>query len=74
MSYYAVAVVKKGSTYKSPDELQGAKSCHAGIDELASYNVPLYHLKKLVNHGGCDYSEILTGFFSGSCLPGASDK
>lgn len=72
-SYYAVAVVKKGSTYKSFEDLKGAKSCHTGIGRTAGYNAPLYVLLKLdlIKDNVCPYPKALSEYFSGgSCLPG----
>ncbi|KAK5650957.1 hypothetical protein RI129_001986 [Pyrocoelia pectoralis] len=75
-SYYAVAVVRKNSSYKSFADLRGAKSCHTGIGRTAGYNAPLYTLLKLnlIKKDECPYPSALSEFFSGgSCLPGAKD-
>jgi melanoma-associated antigen p97 len=74
-SYYAVAVVKKGSKFKSFADLKGAKSCHTGIGRTAGYNAPLYTLIKqnLIEKSKCPYPKALADFFSASCLPGAKD-
>lgn len=72
--YYAVAVVKKESSYKSFDDLKGAKSCHTGIGRTAGYNAPLYVLLKLnlIKEDSCPYPKALSEFFSGgNCLPGS---
>ncbi|XP_018576299.1 transferrin [Anoplophora glabripennis] len=75
-SYYAVAVVKKGSSYQSLSDLKGAKSCHTGIGRTAGYNAPLYQLLKqnLIEKTNCPYPKALSEYFSGgNCLPGSKD-
>lgn len=75
-SYFAVAVVKKDSPYKSFADLKGAKSCHTGIGRTAGYNAPLYTLIKLnlIKNTDCPYPKALSEFFSGgSCLPDSKD-
>nr|Q02942.1 RecName: Full=Transferrin; Flags: Precursor [Blaberus discoidalis]AAA27820.1 transferrin [Blaberus discoidalis] len=72
--YYAVAVVRKDSTYQSIEDLRGAKSCHTGYGRNAGWNVPLYTLlsKELISKNSCPYSSALSSYFSGgSCVPGA---
>ncbi|KAI4898434.1 hypothetical protein NFI96_011746, partial [Prochilodus magdalenae] len=63
-SYYAVAVVHKGSgvTWKN---LKGKKSCHTGLGHSAGWNIPM----RLIHTGSgeCDFSK----YFSLSCAPGA---
>uniref|UniRef100_W5MU72 Transferrin n=1 Tax=Lepisosteus oculatus TaxID=7918 RepID=W5MU72_LEPOC len=63
-SYFAVAVVKKGSglTWKT---LKGKKSCHTGIGRTAGWNVPMGLIHKEIR--SCNFSD----YFSQSCAPGA---
>ncbi|KAJ8274220.1 hypothetical protein COCON_G00088450 [Conger conger] len=63
-SYYAVAVVKKGSGF-SWAELKGKKSCHTGVGRTAGWNVPMGLIHKDTKE--CNF----TKFFSESCAPGA---
>lgn len=75
-SYYAVAAVKKGSSYQSLADLKGAKSCHTGIGRTAGYNAPLYQLlkKNLIEKTNCPYPKAISEYFSGgNCLPGSKD-
>ncbi|RZC39825.1 transferrin, partial [Asbolus verrucosus] len=74
-SYYAVAVVRKGSKFNSFADLKGAKSCHTGIGRTAGYNAPLYTLIKqnLIQKTDCPYAKAISNFFAESCLPGAKD-
>lgn len=63
-SYYAVAVVKKGSgvTWST---LKGKRSCHTGIGRTAGWNIPMGHIHAQTND--CDF----TKFFVSGCAPGA---
>ncbi|XP_037313676.2 transferrin-a [Pungitius pungitius] len=63
-SYYAVAVVKKGSGV-TWDKLKGTKSCHTGVGRTAGWNIPMGQIHKKT--GDCDF----TKFFSSGCAPGA---
>ncbi|XP_044075040.1 transferrin-a [Siniperca chuatsi] len=63
-SYYAVAVVKKGSGV-TWENLKGKKSCHTGVGRTAGWNIPMGHIHKLTND--CDF----TKFFSSGCAPGS---
>ncbi|KAM9349282.1 transferrin-a [Symphorus nematophorus] len=63
-SYYAVAVVKKGSGV-TWDTLKGKRSCHTGIGRTAGWNVPMGQIHKQTND--CDF----TKFFVSGCAPGA---
>ncbi|XP_071781225.1 serotransferrin-1 [Centroberyx gerrardi] len=63
-SYYAVAVVKKGSGV-TWENLKGRKSCHTGIGRTAGWNIPMGHIHKITNN--CDFTQ----FFTEGCAPGA---
>ncbi|XP_036393512.1 serotransferrin-1-like [Megalops cyprinoides] len=63
-SYYAVAVVRKGSGL-SWSGLRGKKSCHTGLGRTAGWNVPMGLIHKYTSE--CDFSK----FFNQSCAPGA---
>ncbi|XP_074544804.1 transferrin-a [Halichoeres trimaculatus] len=73
--YYAVAVVKKTSTFKF-SELRGKKSCHTGFQKSAGWNIPVGTLvsMNLIQWEGIEdkpVEEAVSEFFSASCAPGA---
>lgn len=53
-SYYAVAVVKKG-TGVTWETLKGKRSCHTGMGRTAGWNIPMGLIHKQT--GDCDFSE-----------------
>lgn len=55
-SYYAVAVVKKGSGV-TWETLRGKRSCHTGIGRTAGWNIPMGLIHKQTND--CDFSKWL---------------
>ncbi|KAL4707591.1 hypothetical protein ACJJTC_001636 [Scirpophaga incertulas] len=68
---YAVAVVKKGTSYNNIEDLRGKRSCHNSYGSFSGLNAPLFYLinKKVINSGQCVKN--LGDFFSGGvCLPG----
>ncbi|NP_001083070.1 serotransferrin-B precursor [Xenopus laevis] len=75
--YYAVAVVKKSSTFTF-DELKDKRSCHTGIGKTAGWNIIIGLLleKKLLSWGGPDTESLekaVSRFFKASCVPGAKE-
>uniref|UniRef100_A0A3B4E724 Serotransferrin n=1 Tax=Pygocentrus nattereri TaxID=42514 RepID=A0A3B4E724_PYGNA len=66
-SYYAVAVVRKGSGV-TWNNLRGKKSCHNSLGRTAGWNIPMALLHN--STGECDFSK----YFSQSCAPGADPE
>uniref|UniRef100_A0A493TNX2 Ovotransferrin n=1 Tax=Anas platyrhynchos platyrhynchos TaxID=8840 RepID=A0A493TNX2_ANAPP len=77
-SYYAVAVVKKGTDFMIKD-LRGKTSCHTGLGRSAGWNIPI---GTLIHRGDIEWEGIDSGsveqavakFFSASCVPGATTE
>ncbi|XP_031710794.1 transferrin-a [Anarrhichthys ocellatus] len=74
--YYAVAVVKKGTTFKF-NELRGKKSCHTGLGKSAGWNIPIGTLVSLnlIQWEGVEdrpVEEAVSNYFHSSCAPGAT--
>nr|UZF13190.1 saxiphilin [Epipedobates tricolor] len=75
--HYAVAVVKKSSSFQL-DELKGKRSCHSAVGEAAGWVAPLKILlkKKLLSLEGAEVKSIekaASEIFSASCAPGAHE-
>ncbi|XP_056419510.1 serotransferrin-B-like [Hyla sarda] len=72
--YYAVAVVRKSSTFKF-SELKNKRSCHTGIGHMAGWYSPLTVLqeKKMLNWTIGETQRAVSKYFSASCVPGASE-
>ncbi|XP_055485559.1 inhibitor of carbonic anhydrase [Psammomys obesus] len=66
--FYAVAVAKKGTGFQL-NQLQGKKSCHAGLGWSAGWYVPL----SVLLPSGSLQTAVAT-FFSSSCVPCADGK
>uniref|UniRef100_A0A6Q2YGA2 Serotransferrin n=1 Tax=Esox lucius TaxID=8010 RepID=A0A6Q2YGA2_ESOLU len=76
--YYAVAVVKKDSTFGIRD-LKGKKSCHTGLGKSAGWNIPIGTLvdMKQIDWAGIEekpLEEAVKEFFAASCVPGAKER
>ncbi|XP_076985664.1 lactotransferrin [Tamandua tetradactyla] len=70
--YYTVALVKKGSNFQL-NQLQGRKSCHAGLGRVGGWIIPMGTLRPFLDWTGPPESleKAAANFFSGSCVPGA---
>ncbi|XP_039216066.1 ovotransferrin-like [Crotalus tigris] len=73
-SYYAIAVVKKG-TISSLEDLRKKKSCHTGFKRSAGWNIPIGTLLKLnlMQWDGTSMEPVeraVERFFVASCVPG----
>ncbi|CAJ0926389.1 unnamed protein product [Ranitomeya imitator] len=71
--YYAVAVVKKSSTFKF-NELRNKRSCHSGIGQMDGWYSLLraLHEKRLLNWTIEETERAVSKYFSASCVPGAT--
>ncbi|XP_029308597.1 LOW QUALITY PROTEIN: transferrin-a [Cottoperca gobio] len=74
--YYAVAVVKKTSTFNF-QQLEGKRSCHTGLGKSAGWNVPIGTLVAMnyIQWTGIEDSpveEAVIKYFFASCVPGAA--
>lgn len=64
-SYYAVAVVKKGSGFQL-NQLQGKKSCHTGINRSAGWKIPMGTLYPELSE---PQEDLQKGKQAGGCVP-----
>ncbi|XP_066454206.1 serotransferrin-like [Eleutherodactylus coqui] len=76
--YYAVALVKKSSSFMFKD-LKGKRSCHTAVGRTAGWNVPIGTLLRegQIKWEGPEETSIekpVAQFFSGSCAPGAKEE
>uniref|UniRef100_A0A8C2SMV6 Ovotransferrin n=1 Tax=Coturnix japonica TaxID=93934 RepID=A0A8C2SMV6_COTJA len=72
-SYYAVAVVKKGTEF-TVNDLRGKTSCHTGLGRSVGWNIPI---GTLIRRGDIEWEGIdsaVAKFFSASCVPGATTE
>uniref|UniRef100_A0A673BGJ2 Serotransferrin n=1 Tax=Sphaeramia orbicularis TaxID=375764 RepID=A0A673BGJ2_9TELE len=74
--HYAVAVVKKTSTFKIRD-LRGKKSCHTGLGDVEGWNIPIGTLVSMdiLEWAGVENEPLVEAvgkFFLSSCVPGAT--
>nr|ADF35768.1 transferrin [Ephestia kuehniella] len=71
--HYAVAVIKKGTTYNTIDDLRGKRSCHNSYGTFSGLHAPLFYLinkGKITNSNGQCVQKMSEFFSAGSCLPG----
>ncbi|XP_068939366.1 melanotransferrin isoform X2 [Petaurus breviceps papuanus] len=71
-TYYAVALVKRNSSYAfTIDELKGKRSCHSGHDIASGWDIPVGVLvqRGFIRPKGCDVLQAVSEFFSASCVP-----
>ncbi|XP_072113075.1 uncharacterized protein [Mobula birostris] len=71
--YYAVAVVKAGSSF-SYEQLEGKKSCHTGLKKSSGWIIPVGTLlNKYPEKWNREdrIEKFVSEFFSASCVPGA---
>ncbi|KAJ0183138.1 hypothetical protein K1T71_001114 [Dendrolimus kikuchii] len=68
---YAVAVVKKGTSYNKIEDLRGKRSCHNSYGTFSGRVAPLFYLinKGIIQPGQC-FTNFANFFSGGSCLPG----
>ncbi|XP_056419511.1 saxiphilin-like [Hyla sarda] len=76
--HYALAVVKKSSTFQF-DQLKGKRSCHSAIGETAGWIAPMTALlkKNLLLWEGPEeksFEKAVSEFFLASCAPGAKEE
>ncbi|KAF6099497.1 hypothetical protein HJG60_006534 [Phyllostomus discolor] len=67
-SYYAVAMVKKGSGFQL-NQLKGKKSCHTGLGRSAGWIVPIGLLYLELPEPHDPLEKAVGNFFAGSCVP-----
>ncbi|XP_073432663.1 saxiphilin-like [Dendrobates tinctorius] len=75
--HYAVAVVKKSSSFQL-DQLKSKRSCHSAVGEVAGWIAPLNVLlkKNLLSWEGREQKtieKVASEIFSASCAPGAQE-
>ncbi|XP_063891751.1 transferrin [Helicoverpa armigera] len=71
---YAVAVVKKGTSFNKIEDLRGHRSCHDNFRSFSGFYAPMYYLinKQVINHDQC-IKNFASFFSAGSCIPGIND-
>ncbi|XP_061714041.1 transferrin [Cydia pomonella] len=71
---YAVAVVKKSSSFQKMEDLRGKRSCHDPYGSFSGLDAPVYYLinKGLITPDDC-VKKVGNFFSGGSCLPGVDN-